>query len=1155
MEGKLFFSTVCAALVCASSLWAAIYVDCNAAAGGDGSEGSPFQTLPEGVAAAVAGDPLVLVAEGTYTLSALLTIDSGITVRGAGMDRTVISGGGKVRGLSIGGNATVENLTVTDCYSSTKVSGIGVAISSGVLSNCRIANCSNAAHDTTGVCVYLSGTALVTGCVIEKATASKRTSGYGAYLNGASTILEGTLVTGCTTPRSVTTNLGTVYVKAGTVRNCTIVGNKLVANSGLYLANSADAKAYDTIVWGNEDWDDADPLAPDLSVGAMATVERICAPVAAPQDPYPITDDPCFVNAAQGDYTLRSSSPCITPQVGAFAFDTTVPSYGLAAARLTGVDSLETTLSVICRGGADVAAVAWTVDGQPAGTSEELTWTFSPGFHSVSATVTPSEGAPVTVTETDFVKVYASELYVDVQSADPVAPYTTPATAAATFDAAYPLLATNGTLHIAAGTYMLANEYHIRTPQKILGENRETTILKPLSGGYRHFNLCHAGALLAGVKVTGGVTGTSRYGSALYIAAGVVSNCWVTGNSLAAGNLHGGAMYIAGADAHLTRSLITENKITGGSGCKGMGVYMTNGTIDNCLFTNNTATAGNKSGFLGGGINMSGGKVLNCTFAGNACGKGPGVYADGGTVANTIIYGNTLLGSGDPNWFCDKTAVFVNCCSLNAIGSDCVTVTDAPYTGDYTLASGSPCIDGGDSAYLGDESAADYFGEERLLGDSVDIGASEYRPSATMSATVICSPQAAVVGDAIVFRASVEGAGVTPELCTCAWTIDGAPVAEVGLEFTNTLAIGQHVVELSVTCGGQHAIAEPATALVFPETVYVAEGAAPEFPYDTRATAFTNVAEAVATALSGMTIHICEGDWRIYNTIVLNSDKNLQIVGDGMDKTTIYRSGGDAFRLVEMNADGSRLADLALTGGSAAGGGVYAHDNGGIIERCRIYGCSSAVNSDGGGVSLSGRAAVIRQSVISNNTAVISTGQMRGGGGVKLNDGAVCESCLIIDNLAQSGAGVLLGLSGANRLSNCTLIGNHCQSNRTDCVSSAVFVQSGTVENCIVLGSYDNTGSANPHVAGEETCFFNCFLPLNYGEGCVVGDGTTVGFRDGDGGDYRLTSSSPCRNSGRMVEGMDDALDFYGQRRVFGKCIDIGAAECQLSLGTAFFIQ
>lgn len=1120
----------------------AIYVDCNATVGGDGSAGNPFRTIAEGIAAAGTDEKptLVLVAEGTYAISATLSVTKAITVRGAGLDKTIVNGSAAVRGFTINhADAVVEELTVKNCKSSGSGLGVAFGANGGTLRNCRITGVENTAHSMKGGGVYLTGKALVTGCRIDGCNVSSTKSGTGvaAYLDGRDAVMEKTLVVNNRVDRNqgLNSQSGMVYVNKGTVRNCTIVGNRVYSAAGLSMADSADARAYDTISWGNEDWQDGSATAPNLTIGAKAVVSRLCAPVAAANDAEAITDDPLL----DADYSMRPSSPCVERQVGAIPFDDTTPSFGLAATRRQGVDGLTATLSVVGMGGAAAAAVAWTVDGESVGSSLELEQSFGPGFHSVMATVTPAGGgASVEVMEEGFVKVYASEVFVDANSANPVAPYTTAQTAAKTFDDAYPLLATNGTMYIAAGTYTFVNEYHIRTPQRIVGADRARVILKPKSGGYRHFNLCNKDVRLSGVTLTGAVGGTSRRGSALYMTAGVVSNCVITGNMLASGNLHGGGVELNGANALITHSVISNNKITGGSGCCGMGVYMQNGTLDNCLVVTNTATATNKSGFSGGGIYMKGGKVINCTVAANSCGKGPGVYADGGgTIVNTIIFGNTMLGSGDVNWG-GTTSGFINCCTLNAVGSGCVPVSDAPYQEDYTLAMGSPCIDSGDSSYV--TAAGDFFGEERILGDRVDIGASEYRPSDAMSASITCQPLFALSGDEVTYTATVEGQGVDPEQCVYAWTIDGQTIAESGASFTNTLGVGLHAVGLNVICGGKSAAAETATVTVYPQDVYVATNAVTAFPYDSYANAFTNLNEAVETALPRMTIHIGEGRHRLGKTVLV--DTALRLVGEGMYRTTVYRSGANNFRLFEMNATGSLLSDLAMTGGYGDGGGVYAHNNGGTVERCRIYGCSSGPNSDGGGVSLSGAASVIRHSILSNNTATISTGQLRGGGGAKLDYGAVCENCLIVGNYGQGGAGVLLGGNGLSRLSNCTLVGNHCNSNRTDYVGGAVYAQGGTVENCIVLGSYDNAGSVNPHVKGGGARYFNCFLPIDYGTKCVVG--TDPGFRGATTGDCRIGARSPCAYAGRYGIWMDGATDFFGNPRTTpGKKVSIGCCQ------------
>ena len=82
-----------------------IYVDATAATGGDGSQGAPFQTIPEGVAAVEAGGKVV-VAAGTY--SASVSIGKSVTLVGANEDvsgtrgaESTITGDVSVNGPSI----------------------------------------------------------------------------------------------------------------------------------------------------------------------------------------------------------------------------------------------------------------------------------------------------------------------------------------------------------------------------------------------------------------------------------------------------------------------------------------------------------------------------------------------------------------------------------------------------------------------------------------------------------------------------------------------------------------------------------------------------------------------------------------------------------------------------------------------------------------------------------------------------------------------------------------------------------------------------------------------------------------------------------------------------------------------------------------------
>lgn len=68
------------------------YVNGGASAGGNGSEGAPFQTIAPALAACAAGD-WVLIAPGTYAENLTWPNVDNITLRGAGKNATIINGG------------------------------------------------------------------------------------------------------------------------------------------------------------------------------------------------------------------------------------------------------------------------------------------------------------------------------------------------------------------------------------------------------------------------------------------------------------------------------------------------------------------------------------------------------------------------------------------------------------------------------------------------------------------------------------------------------------------------------------------------------------------------------------------------------------------------------------------------------------------------------------------------------------------------------------------------------------------------------------------------------------------------------------------------------------------------------------------------------
>ena len=269
--------------------------------------------------------------------------------------------------------------------------------------------------------------------------------------------------------------------------------------------------------------------------------------------------------------------------------------------------------------------------------------------------------------------------YVDVNSASPSAPYTTPGTAATTIQDAVDAAAAGDTVLVADGTYDsggaltpdygLDNRVCVATNIAVESVNgSEHTFIVgegPNGSGAVRCVYLADGATLSGFTLTNGHTwaggGTWQYdraGGGLWLEGGAsASNCVASGNGAATG---GGAFLYSG------------------------------GTLENCLLT------GNATPNDGGGARCEGGGTLNhCTLSGNSTGnRGGGSYGVG-TLNHCTLSGNEAGGSGGGS--CAGT---LNHCTLSGneaggSGGGSVFAT----LNDCTLSGNSAVIDGGGSYY------------------------------------------------------------------------------------------------------------------------------------------------------------------------------------------------------------------------------------------------------------------------------------------------------------------------------------------------------------------------------------------------------------------------------------------------------------------------
>jgi hypothetical protein len=244
--------------------------------------GSAKATLQGGVDAAVDGGT-VLVSNGIYVVSneVLVTKDIGIYAIN-GPQETIVDGGGSSRCFSLVSTCVVSGLTVT-----------------------------NGDADYGGGILCFDTIPIVTNCIIKGNTASRYGGGivFGTVLNsviaennaetrgGAAlwTVLYNSLV-----DSNVGNDGGGLY--DGDAYNCTIVNNQAYRGGGIY-----NCRAYNCIIFGNTAAGTGDNI---YDAGAAVLVNS-CSPDAVLGIDENSSDNPLFVDAANGDYRLQSNSPCI----------------------------------------------------------------------------------------------------------------------------------------------------------------------------------------------------------------------------------------------------------------------------------------------------------------------------------------------------------------------------------------------------------------------------------------------------------------------------------------------------------------------------------------------------------------------------------------------------------------------------------------------------------------------------------------------------------------------------------------------------------------------------------------------------------------------------------------------------------------------------
>ena len=722
--------------------------------------------IQNAVDAAAAGDQIV-VTNGIYATGStqvgekgfydlvVVAVDKPLTVQSVnGPSVTVINGGGTAGCVYLATNAVMVGFTLTNGVA---IYGGGVYCEStnAVLSNCVVTGNStwNGGGGTYGGTLNsctLTGNSAPYGygggaadCTLNNCTLSgNSTSGGGSGGGGAiDCTLNNCTLTGNSAlggygggAESSTLNScslsGNSAVYGGgagdsTLNNCTLTGNSAVWGGGVYSCTLNNCIVYfnSAPVHGNYD--------------PYSTLNYCCTTPTPTNGVGNISADPEPASASH----LSALSPCIGAGSAAYASGTDIdgeawanpPSIGCDeyhAGAVTGplTVSLTATYTNVATG--FPVSLTALIDGR----TDLSVWDFGDGYVQVNEPYTShtwtapgdylvalwafNDSYPEGVSAAVTVHVEAEVLhYVAATSSNPVAPYTSWATAATNIQDAVDAAAAGDQILVTNGTYASGSRVDtngqpncvlVDKPLVLSSVNGPDVTLINGGGAVRCLYLTK-NTLMVGFTLTNGVSNYGTGGGGVFCEStnAVLTNCVLTGNSAwgAGGGACGGTLNNCTLTGNSANGYGFNEKYPGTGG----GAYSC--TLNNCTLTGNWASGFSYGPFgdyycpgVGGGAADC--TLNNCTLSSNSADYGGGAYSD--SLQPCILNYCTLTGNSayDGGGAADCT---LNNCTLSG--------NWATFGGGVCDSTLNNCTLTGNSAYYGGGAAGGTLNNCTLTGN------------------------------------------------------------------------------------------------------------------------------------------------------------------------------------------------------------------------------------------------------------------------------------------------------------------------------------------------------------------------------------------------------------------------------------------------------